>query len=77
MVIEEEWFADMNLTYGATFPTDLIKRAKTILNQRIKFPRDIKRRIREIAIKLVGTHRFSRYCVRNMMRIFFKGNVLK
>ena len=28
VVIEEEWFDDKNLTYDATFPTALIKRAK-------------------------------------------------
>ena len=50
MVIEEEWFDDMNLTDGETFPTTLIKFTKTRVNQKIKFLRDTKRRIQEIAI---------------------------
>ena len=28
VVVEEEWFDDMNLTNGATFTADLIKRKK-------------------------------------------------
>ena len=51
MVIEEEWFDDMILTDGATFPTPLIKRAETRVNQKIKFSHDTKQCIREIAIK--------------------------
>ena len=47
-MIEEEYFYDMNLTCGATFPVALIKRAKTRFN--LKNPRDTKRRIREITI---------------------------
>ena len=35
MVIEEEWFNDMNLINGATFPTALIKGAKTRVNKKI------------------------------------------
>ena len=41
---------DMNLTYGATFTTAMIKRAKYIFNQKINFPRDTKQHIREIVI---------------------------
>ena len=40
----------MNLTGGANFPTDLIKRAKSIINQRIDSTCDTKRHIRDIAI---------------------------
>ena len=40
----------MNLTNVATFLTALIKRAKSILKQKIKPSRDTKRCIREIAI---------------------------
>ena len=32
VVIEEEWFDDMNLTYGATFLMSLIKHAKSRIN---------------------------------------------
>ena len=45
MVIGEEWFADMNLTGGATFITALIKCAKIRSNQEIN-SRDTKRRKR-------------------------------
>ena len=45
VVIEEEWFTNMNLTYGATSPAALIKRAKYRLNQKMNLPRDTKRRI--------------------------------
>ena len=34
VVIEEEWFADTNLTDGAIFPMSLIKRAKSRFNQK-------------------------------------------
>ena len=40
----------MNLTDGETFATDLIKCTKTRFNQKIRFLRDTKRRMREIAI---------------------------
>ena len=50
VVIEGEYFDDMTLTDGANFPMLLIKRKKTRVNQRIKFPRDTRRRIQEIAI---------------------------
>ena len=50
MVVKKEWFDYINLTDGATFPTDLIKRAKTRVKKKIKFPCDTKQRIREIAI---------------------------
>ena len=50
IVIEGEYFDDMDLTDGATFLTDLIKRAKNRVNKRIIFPRDTRRRIRDIAI---------------------------
>ena len=42
MVIKEEWFSDINLTDGATFPTDLIKRTKTRANKKINFPHGTK-----------------------------------
>ena len=41
----------MNLTYGVNFPTALIKRAKTRVNQKINFQSDTKRRIQVILIK--------------------------
>ena len=34
VVLEEEWFYNLNLTYDATFPTALIKRAKSVFNQK-------------------------------------------
>ena len=34
VVVEEEWFDDINLSDGATFLTDLIKDAKNIVNQK-------------------------------------------
>ena len=40
----------MNLTGGETFPTPLIKLAKTRFNQKIKFPLDTRLHIREIAL---------------------------
>ena len=70
MVIEEEWFDDMNLTDGATFPMDLIKHTKTTVNQKIKNSRDTMKHIGEIVIKMVGTHRLSRYCMTYMMGAF-------
>ena len=36
MVIQEEWFDDMNLTDGEIFLMDLIKRAKNRFNKKIK-----------------------------------------
>ena len=53
MVIEEEWFSDMNLTDGETFLTALIKCAKSRFNQKINFPCDTKRCIRYIEINNV------------------------
>ena len=50
VVIEEEWFADINLTDSETFLTDLIKHAKTIFKKYIN-TRDTKQRIRKITIK--------------------------
>ena len=41
----------MNLNYIVTFPLELIKCAKLIFNQKIKFSRDMKRHIHTIAIK--------------------------
>ena len=35
VVIEEEWFADINLTDGANFSTDMIKCEKSRFNQKI------------------------------------------
>ena len=49
VVIEEEWFIDMKLTDGATFPTALIKRAKLIFNQKMKIPRDTEQHTQEIS----------------------------
>ena len=37
VVIEEEWFVDMNLTDGATFLAALIKSSKSRINQKINF----------------------------------------
>ena len=51
VLIEEELFFDKNLTYCATFPTTLIKRAIPRSNRKINFPRKIKQRIQEIVIK--------------------------
>ena len=51
MVIEEEWFDDTNLTNGTTFPTPLIKCAKTRANQKINFLRDTKQYTCKISIK--------------------------
>ena len=34
MIIEEEWFDDMNLTDGATFLMALVKCAKTRVNKK-------------------------------------------
>ena len=53
VVIEEKCFDDMNLTYGATSPTALIKRAKTGCNKKIKFPRDTNWHLQKIAIRNV------------------------
>ena len=50
---EEECFSDVNLTYGATFLMALVKRSKNGFNRKIKFTRDTKRHIQEIAIKNV------------------------
>ena len=61
-------FYDTNLTYGATFLTALIKRAKSRFNQQIKFPRDTNQRINEIAIKCFWN---AHMCVRNVTENFF------
>ena len=50
MVIEEEWFDDINLTDGATFSVYLIKREISRFSQKINFLPDTKRRIRLIVI---------------------------
>ena len=50
VLIKEEWFDDININGGATFPRALIKHVKYICNQKINFLRDTKRRIQEIAI---------------------------
>ena len=50
VVIEEEWFSGMNLTDVSTFPTTLIKWAKSRINQNNNFPRDTKQRIHKITI---------------------------
>ena len=71
MVIEGEGFDKMNLTDGETFLTPLTKRTKARVNRKIKVSRDTKRRIRENAIKMIGTHRFSRYCVIHVMENLF------
>ena len=49
-VKEEEWFSNINLTYSATFPKSLLKRAKSRFNKN-NFPRDTKQHICTIAIK--------------------------
>ena len=64
VVIEEEWFDDMNLTDGATFTMDLIKRAKNMVNQKIFFMRDTKWRIQGIAIKNGSNTQIFRYSMR-------------
>ena len=35
VVVEAEWFSDISLTDGDTFPTALTKRAKLRLNQKL------------------------------------------
>ena len=62
----------MNSTYFATFPTDLIKGAKTIVNQKINFLRDTKRRIQQTAINN-GCHILHEICGG---KIIFKLNFL-
>ena len=42
VVIEEEWFYDMNVTDTSTFQMAIIKHAKSRFNQKINFPRDTK-----------------------------------
>ena len=37
VVVEEEWFSDMDLTDGATFPMSLIKRTKYRFNRKFNF----------------------------------------
>ena len=48
VVVEEEWFADMDLTDGATFPMALTKQSKSRSNQKIKFPCDTKQYIQKM-----------------------------
>ena len=48
VVIEEEWFSDMNLTDDLTFLKVLIKHAKYIINQKI--PCDTQQNIHKIAM---------------------------
>ena len=67
MVIEEEWFYDMNLTCSVTFTPALINYVKLRLNKNINFPRDTNQHIYNISIEMVGTHIFSRHFMRNMM----------
>ena len=67
----------MNLTDGATFPAALTKPAKTRINQKIKFLRDTKRRIREISIN----NGWNTHIVQILHEIrdgkfLFKGNLL-
>ena len=50
VVIEDKWFDDMNLTYGASFPTALIKYKKYRIKQKNNVPRDRKWHIRKIVI---------------------------
>ena len=77
MVIEEEWFYDMILTDGATFPTALIKRAKYIFSQKIKFPRNTKQRIWEISINNGWkTHIVQIFHEKRNGNFLFKGNFL-
>ena len=77
MVIEKEWFDDMNLTGGATFLIALIKHAKYRLNQKINSPRDIKRGIQEIAINNGwNTHIFWILREKRNVDFLFKVNFL-
>ena len=75
MVIEEEWFYDINLTGGSTFPPALIKCAKFRFNKQKYFPRDTNQRIRKIVIKMVGTHGLSIYFIRNVMVNFISNKI--
>ena len=75
VVVKEEWFADMNLTGGAIFLTSLIKGAKLKINKIIDVTQsDTYTKFQQI---LIGTHRLSRYCMKNVMVTFiFKGSFL-
>ena len=76
VIIEEERFADINLTDGTTFLTDLIKFEKSIFNQNISFPRDTNQHMHEISIKMAGTHWLSIYYENNWMIHFFSKEIL-
>ena len=70
-------YDDINFNYGATFPTDLIKCAKTRVNQKINFLCDTKRQIRKIVINN-GRNRqiFHKMREKRDEKLLFKGNVL-
>ena len=61
----------MNLTDGLTFPTTLIKRAKIRVTQKNIYHVTQSDAYRNFQYTMVGTHRFSRYCVKYVMKIFF------
>ena len=71
MIIKEKWFDDMNLNDGATFLIALIKRAKYRFNQNNNFHVAQTDAYAKFQLTMVGTHRFSRCCVKNMMVHFF------
>ena len=71
VVIEEEFFSDMNLTDGATFAKTLIKRAKSIINQKSISHVTQSNVYAKFQYTMVGTHRLFRYCTINMMVSFF------
>ena len=67
----------MNLTDGVTFPVPLIKHVKTRFNQKIKFPRDTKRRIQKIVINIGwNTHMVHILCEIRDGKFLFKGKFL-
>ena len=77
MVIEEEWFSDISLTNDATFPEALIKRANSIFNQKIKFPRDPMLLVHKNAIKSgCNTQVVQILCEERGGKIHSKGNML-
>ena len=67
----------MNLTYGETLPMVLIKREKYRSNQKIKFPRDTRKRRREITINNGWNKQiFQILCEKPDVNFLFKGNFL-
>ena len=77
MVIEEEYFDDMNLTDDTTFLTAPTKRAKTRFNQNNNNCCDTKRNIREIAINNGwNTQVIQILCEKRNGKFLFRGNFL-